>query len=62
MFVPFDRKKSIGVNKAVAYSFRLMKRKRALLESIPPRNSQLKTHPDDEKRASIFGSAPSSSG
>jgi hypothetical protein len=44
----FDEKESNGDTTVAQNDLRLAKRKRTLLESNPPRNSQLETHRDDE--------------
>ena len=60
--MPVETFESTVVNESLHTVARLVKRRRALLESTPPRNSRLETHPDDEAGASACGSAPPSDG
>jgi hypothetical protein len=45
--MPGETKESTGVDDHLHTGAWLVKRRRALLESTPLRNSQLETHPDD---------------
>ena len=47
--MPLDEKISTGKTTVPHNGLRLVKRRRAMMESNPPRNSQLETHPDDER-------------
>src|SRR5215210_6633541 len=48
--MPFAENYSTGNSTVAQTGDRLVKRRRAMLESTPPRNSQPETHPDDERR------------
>jgi hypothetical protein len=60
--MPFDEKKSTGAKELPHNVLQLAKRRRAILESTPSRNSQMETHSNDETEASAFGPASSSDG
>ena len=46
---PFAEKESTGGVDVLHTHNRLVKRRRALVETNPPRNNQPETHPDDER-------------
>lgn len=50
---PLDEKESTGDTTLAQNDLRLAKRRQALLESNPPRNSQLETRRDDEAGAAL---------
>jgi len=60
--MPFETNESSGVNESLHTVARPVKRRRALLESTPLRNSRLETHPDDEAGAPASESVPRSDG
>ena len=52
--MPLETKQSTSVNDHLHTVAWLVKRRRALLESTPLRNSQLETHPDDGSGALTY--------